>query len=80
MGFADAHEEAARMTEKRIKLDPEQAKESGVTLVDGKGSRNDAAKIYQHLSYALGESPDVERLRRTGKRGSNVTGTKGVKE
>ncbi len=80
MGFADAHEEVARMTEKRIELDPEQAKESGVTLVNGKGSRNDAAKMYQHLSYALGESPDIERLRRTGKRGSNVTGTKNAKE
>ena len=80
MGFADAHEEVARMTEKKIKLDPKQAKECGVTLVDGMGSRDDAAKMYQHLSYALGESPDVERLRKTGKRGSNVTGRKNVKE
>ncbi len=80
MGFADAHEEAARMTEKKMKLDPEQAKECGITLVDGKGSRDDAAKMFQHLSYALGESPDIERLRKTGKRGSNVTGTKNVKE
>jgi len=65
MGFADAHEEVARMTEKRINLDPEQAKESGVTLVNGMGSRDDAAKMYQHLSYALGESADIERLRKT---------------
>ena len=80
MGFADAHEEVERMIEKRIKIDPEQAKESGVTLVNGMGSRDDVAKIYQHLSYALGESADIERLRKTGKRGSNVTGTKNVKE
>lgn len=80
MGFADPHEEVDRMTEKKIKLDPEQAKESGVTLVEGKGSRNDASKIYQHLSYALGESADIERLRKTGKRGSNVTGRKGAQE
>ncbi len=80
MGFADPHEEVDRMTKKTIKIDPEQAKESGVTLIDGKGSRNDAAKIFQHLSYRLGESPDIERLRKTGKRGSNVRGHKGEVE
>lgn len=78
MGFADPHEEVARMTEKKLELDPEQAKESGVTLVDGKGSRKDAEKIFQHLSYALDESPDVERLRRAGKRGPTVKGKKGA--
>jgi len=67
MGFADPHEEVARMTEKTIKLDPEQAKESGVTLVNGMGSRKDCEKIYHHLSYVLGESSDTERLRRFGK-------------
>ncbi len=80
MGFADAHEEVARMTEKKIKLDPKQAEECGITLENGMGSRDDAAKMYQHLSYALGESPDIERLRKTGKRGSNVTGKKNAKE
>lgn len=80
MGFADPHEEVARMTEKKIKMDPEQAKECGITLINGKGSRDDAAQMFQHLSYALGESPDIERLRKTGKRGSNVTGRKNAKE
>jgi len=78
MGFADPHEEVARMTEKKLALDPEQAKESGVTLVDGKGSRKDAEKIFQHLSYALGESPDIEKLRKAGKRGPTVKGKKGA--
>lgn len=77
-GFADPHEEAARMTEKKIPLDPEQAKACGITLVKGKGSRKDAEKMFQHLSYVLGESANVERLRKNGVRGSHVRGKKGA--
>lgn len=63
-GFADAHEEARRMTKPCIKIDPELARKCGVDARDGMVSRNDATKIFKIVGKALGEETNVERLRK----------------
>lgn len=63
-GFADAHEEARRMTKPCINIDPELARKCGVNAKGGMISRNDATKIFKIVGKALGEETNVERLRK----------------
>ena len=62
-----AHEEFARMTEKTIPLDPEQAKECGLALVDGKGTQTDLKIMFRDLARVAGINPNTERFRSPGK-------------
>jgi hypothetical protein len=67
-GITDAHEEVKKMTDKYIPLKDEKmanfAKECNVEIKDGKISRNDMDKIHKLASKMLGESTDIEALRR----------------
>ena len=70
-GLASAHEEAKRMTEPGIKVDPKLADACNIKLIGGKVSRNDASKMFKIMGKALGDVPtNTEYLRRdrnTGK-------------
>jgi len=65
-GFADAHEEARRMSEPLI---PIKGKEKffhnmGIKATGGKISRNDASRAYKIIGKVLGENTNVEKLRK----------------
>ena len=66
-GLADAHEEARRMSEPVIELDPEMTEIAQACNVrmEGKAvSRTGAEKIWKILGKALGEGTNTETLRR----------------
>ncbi len=67
-GLVDSHEEAKRMKEPCIKVtsdvQAEFAQSCGIKIKDGKISRDQMDKMYKIASKALGESTDVEYLRR----------------
>jgi len=67
-GLIDSHEEAKRMKESCIKVtsecQAEFAKSCGIEIKDGKISRDQMDKMYKISSKILGESTDVEYLRR----------------
>lgn len=65
--LVDAHEEAKRMTEPVISLTPFSAKvaaDNGIRVTGGKVSRDDATRLWQISREALGESRNVELLRK----------------
>jgi len=65
--LVDAHEEAKKMVEPVIRLTPWSAKvahDNGIRVTDGKISRDDATRLWQMGREALGESRNVEFLRR----------------
>lgn len=64
-GTVSPHEEAKRMTEPSIKVDADLAKKCNVRL-DGRGrvTRDGASKIWQICGGYLGESRNIEVLRR----------------
>lgn len=67
-GLIDSHEEARRMSEPimEIKDDKEAdfAKECNIKIIDGKINRNDMERMHKIMSKMLGESTDIEYLRR----------------
>lgn len=67
-GLADAHEEAHRMVDPVIKIDSqaeaEFARSCNIEIRDGKISRNEMEKMHKIASKMLGESTDIEYLRR----------------
>ena len=64
-GLASAHEEAKRMTEPGISVDPELADACNIRLTKGKVSRNDASKMFKIMGKVLGDVPtNTEYLRR----------------
>ncbi len=67
-GTADAHEEARRISEPVISIKSKEmaelAEACGIKPKDGKISRAEAEKIWKIGSRALGESSNVETLRR----------------
>lgn len=63
-GFADAHEEARRMSTPCIKVDPGFADAFGIKTVKGLVSRNDAVKMWKIGRRSLGDDVNVEILRR----------------
>lgn len=71
-GLVDPYEEAARMVERRIDASGkmELLSKMGIKPVDGKISRNEAAKAWKIAGRLLGENTHVEALRR-----DKVTGT-----
>jgi len=62
-GLADAGEEARRMVNPIIKVDPKLAESCGVKTYRGKVSRNGASKMFQILGKTLGEPTNIEYLR-----------------
>ena len=68
LGLADAHEEAQRMSTKKIPIRSEDeaalAKEMGIKVEDGKISRTDKERLWKIGRKALGESTNTEVLRR----------------
>lgn len=68
MGFARPDKELEKWIKPTIEIDPEQAKESGIVLVNGRTGLDGAKKYYSDLSYALDEDPDPERRRRSGEK------------
>lgn len=62
-GLADAGEEARRMVNPIIKVDPKLAESCGVKTYRGKVSRNDASKMLKILGKSLGEPTNIEYLR-----------------
>jgi hypothetical protein len=66
-GLADSHEEARRMINPSITVTPivaELASSCNVPIIDGKISRDGAAKIWKISRRALNEMSDCEHLRR----------------
>ncbi len=67
-GLVDAHEEAHRMVDPVIQIKNERqaefCKACGVQIRDGKVSRNDMDRMHKIASRMLGESTDIEYLRR----------------
>lgn len=67
-GLADPHEEVRRMTEPVIKVtsqhQAEFIKECGISIRDGKITRNEAEKVYKIASKLLEQPTDIEYLRR----------------
>lgn len=65
-GIASAHEEARRMVEACIVIEnPQIIRACNVTpTVDNRVTRNEASKVYKILGKYLGESTNVEYLRR----------------
>lgn len=64
-GLANPHEEARRMVNPCIKVDPEVARACGVTPNEkGLVSRNDAAKVFKITGKYLGENTNIEALRK----------------
>lgn len=64
-GAASAREEARRMSEPIIKVDPDIAKACEVHMdTNGMVSRNDAQKIFKIVGAYLGEERNAEKLRR----------------
>jgi hypothetical protein len=67
-GLADAHEEVRRMTEPIIRVTSEHQagfiKDCGITIRDGKITRNEAEKVYKIASKMLEQPTDIEYLRR----------------
>lgn len=67
-GLADAHEEAHRMVDPVIKIESEAeakfARACNIEIKDGKISRNEMEKMYKITSKMLGESTDIEYLRK----------------
>lgn len=67
-GLADAHEEAHRMVDPVIKIENEAeadfAKSCNIEIRNGKISRNEMEKMHKIASKMLGESTDIEYLRR----------------
>ncbi len=67
-GLADAHEEAHRMVDPVIKIENEGeaefAKACNIEIKDGKVSRNEMEKMHKIASKILGESTDIEYLRK----------------
>ena len=70
-GLASGHEEAKRMVNPSITVDPRLAAACNVKLTKGKASRNDASKMFKIMGKVLGDVPtNTEFLRRdrnTGK-------------
>ena len=65
-GLVSPHEELKRLKTKHISIAPEIAKACGVHVIHGKISGDEANKCFQILGKTLGESINVERLRRDG--------------
>lgn len=68
LGLANPHEEAHRMVDPIIPINPEIAEACGVESRDGKVSRNEATRIFKILGKVLGEETNVEALRRDSRR------------
>lgn len=67
LGFAPPHEEARRMSQPCIKIDPEIARSYGLTPRNGMVSRNDAERVYKVIGKYIGENTMPEMLRRDKK-------------
>lgn len=66
-GLVNPYDELKRLKKtKHISIDPDIAKSCNVKPVNGKVTGNEAAKCFQMLGRALGESSNVESLRRDG--------------
>lgn len=63
-GKADPHEEARRMVNPIITVNPALAAACGVRIQNGRMSRNDAVKMYKIIGKSIGEDGNAERLRR----------------
>lgn len=63
-GFVNLHEEARRMVNPCVDVDPELAQACNVKCDKGKVSRNGATRMYQILGKYLGEDTNAEKLRR----------------
>jgi len=68
LGLADAHEEARRMVNPVIDVDPKFAAACGVTPKNGKVSRNEASRMFKIMGAYLGEKTNVEYLRKDRRR------------
>lgn len=69
LGLADAHEEARRMVQPLIQLDPEElelAESCNVKITKKKVSRNDAAKMFKIIGHLIDEPTNIEVLRGDG--------------
>lgn len=64
MGTASAHEEARRMVNPIIKVDPEIAEACNIQTTNGMVSRNDASRIFKIIGHTIGEATNVETLRK----------------
>ena len=69
MGTVSAHDEAARMIEKRIPMEraglsPEMAESLNIRSEKGKVSRDDLSKVFKVAGHLLEEPTNVEVLRR----------------
>lgn len=80
-GTASAHEEARRMTEPCVRIDPEMAEAAGITL-DRKGecSRTDAERAWKLCRKAMGEMDNPEILREEVRRSKSGFKGKPVKQ
>ncbi len=67
-GFSDPHEEARRMSEPCIEIkskeEGEFAEACNIKVRDGKVTKIDFERMYKIVAFDLGESTDIERLRR----------------
>ncbi len=64
LGIASPHEEARRMVEASIPINPVLAEKMGVPVRGGKISRKGAEKIAKIISRQLGENTNIEAWRR----------------
>lgn len=67
-GSASPHQEAKRMSEPCVTVDPEIAEACGVKVdKENKVSRNDATRIYTIIGKYFGESTNIEAIRKDKK-------------
>lgn len=64
-GKADPHEEARRMVNPIITVNPALAAACGIKIQNGRMSRNDAVRMYKIIGKSLGDNGNAERLRRS---------------
>lgn len=80
MGTVDAHEEAMKMIEPGISMNPELAKSCNIRLKKGKVSRDDATKAWKIVGALLGEPTNAEVLRRDRKTGTHKSEDPSMRE